>query len=129
MKQYYNSYDTLSYAWEDPEAACALTLSIMDKVYVKGMKLNVDSKRVAKGTLQIRLNLHALLRQLRRNRYSRFIWIDAICIDQGNLTEKSAQIPLMRHIFKEAKNVFVWLGEATDLEEGALSIIPALTRY
>ncbi|KAL9123372.1 MAG: hypothetical protein Q9187_000054, partial [Circinaria calcarea] len=78
-------------------------------------------------TLLIQHNLYTLLQQLRRNQYSRFIWIDAMCINQGD-AEKSAQIPLMRYVYQEARRVFVWLGEASDIEEGSLAILPALAR-
>ncbi|CZR54792.1 uncharacterized protein PAC_04676 [Phialocephala subalpina] len=38
------------------------------------------------------------------------IWIDQICIDQTNLQEKAAQIPLMARIYREATEVIIWLG-------------------
>lgn len=60
-------------------------------------------------------------------KYDRFIWIDSICIDQENDAEKNVQISFMRHIYKEAKNVLIWLGDATAAEEGALAIMPAVT--
>lgn len=40
------------------------------------------------------------------------IWIDALCIDQGNLAEKEQQIPLMRQIYRQATRVLMWLGHA-----------------
>ncbi|KAH8586894.1 heterokaryon incompatibility protein-domain-containing protein [Bisporella sp. PMI_857] len=39
-----------------------------------------------------------------------FIWIDAICIDQSNSTEKATQVPLMSEIYRQALQVNVWLG-------------------
>jgi hypothetical protein len=40
------------------------------------------------------------------------IWIDAICINQSKLDERSAQVRLMSEIYKAAKTVVVWLGES-----------------
>jgi hypothetical protein len=38
------------------------------------------------------------------------IWIDAICIDQGNEDEKAKQIHKMHSVFSGAVEVLVWLG-------------------
>lgn len=40
-------------------------------------------------------------------------WVDAICINQADLHEKSAQVRLMSKIFGLATNVLVWLGSAS----------------
>src|SRR6195952_4004481 len=40
------------------------------------------------------------------------IWVDAICIDQKNLSEKGEQVRLMKSIFRNAQHVFAWLGPA-----------------
>lgn len=39
----------------------------------------------------------------------RMLWIDAICIDQNNGTEKEQQILAMNQIYQRARHVFVWL--------------------
>ncbi|MBE3048075.1 HET domain-containing protein [Candidatus Bathyarchaeota archaeon] len=39
------------------------------------------------------------------------IWVDALCINQNDLTEKSHQISLMREIYATADCVFSYLGE------------------
>lgn len=41
------------------------------------------------------------------------IWVDAICIHQGNDEEKGVQISLMREIYTWARAVYVWLGPGT----------------
>lgn len=41
-------------------------------------------------------------------------WVDAICINQADDDEKSAQVPLMRDIYHLAVSVLVWLGDKTD---------------
>ena len=41
-------------------------------------------------------------------------WADAICINQKDLEEKSAQIPLMANIYWNASQVLAYLGEDPD---------------
>lgn len=36
-------------------------------------------------------------------------------------------MPMMRDIYEYAKCVYIWLGEATAVEKGALQIMPAIT--
>jgi hypothetical protein len=42
------------------------------------------------------------------------IFIDAICINQGNQVEKAEQIQHMREIYSKATSVIAWLGAADD---------------
>lgn len=41
-------------------------------------------------------------------------WVDAICINQEDLDEKTKQVALMRRIYECALNVLIWLGPAVD---------------
>lgn len=42
------------------------------------------------------------------------VWIDAICINQKDVTEKSAQVANMRDVYAKAQTVFICLGEDDD---------------
>ncbi|KAK4040403.1 hypothetical protein C8A01DRAFT_15705 [Parachaetomium inaequale] len=61
------------------------------------------------------------------------LWIDAVCIDQGNAAEKAGQIPLMGEVYAFSGRVLGWLG----VEEGRLEtfcwwhrvVFPALGRF
>ncbi|KAF2034959.1 HET-domain-containing protein, partial [Setomelanomma holmii] len=57
-------------------------------------------------------NLETLLRAFRRPGKHRVLWIDAICINQGDNLEKTHQVGSMGSIYKSASRVLVWLGEA-----------------
>ncbi|KLU85494.1 hypothetical protein MAPG_04517 [Magnaporthiopsis poae ATCC 64411] len=59
--------------------------------------------------LAITKNCEDILRHMLK-RARLFIWIDAICIDQGSLKEKAIQVPLMTEIYGRAYLVNVWLG-------------------
>jgi hypothetical protein len=50
-------------------------------------------------------------------------WVDAICINQQDLIEKSAQVPLMKDIYRGAKYVFSWLGPEAD---GSMEVLSSL---
>jgi hypothetical protein len=38
------------------------------------------------------------------------MWIDAICLNQDDETEKAQQIPMMGRIYEEAKGIHIWVG-------------------
>jgi hypothetical protein len=75
--------------------------------------------------MQIRQNLWVVLSTLRVGYTSAgklpidyfgqtldLFWIDAICIDQGNISERNHQVNLMKDIYVQATEVWVWLGAA-----------------
>ena len=42
------------------------------------------------------------------------VWADGICINQGDVHEKEAQVQLMGDIYSKAEKTIVWLGEEAD---------------
>lgn len=61
--------------------------------------------------LKIRKILYTALRCLRKLDVMLTLWVDALCIDQSNVRERSAQVGKMGHIFKKATSVLVWIGK------------------
>ena len=59
----------------------------------------------------IRSNLAAALQRVRLPTASRLIWVDALCINQQDASERGHQVRLMRQIYMRATEVLVWLGE------------------
>jgi len=57
-------------------------------------------------------NLYYALRRIRHRRVEKRIWIDAICINQEDIRERSQQVTLMGDIYSKAECVLVWLGES-----------------
>lgn len=96
-------YEALSYCWETSE---------------KPRELNFD-----RAVLAITENLHAALLQLRYDDFDRLLWIDAVCIDQSNDSEKELQVPLIGEIYAKARTVLVWLGPGDDESVDALEAI------
>jgi hypothetical protein len=63
-------------------------------------------------------NLHAALMEIRS--FHRFFWIDAICINQEDLVERSQQVALMNAIYRSADSVRAWLGPEADDSQFAI---------
>ncbi|KAK0707273.1 heterokaryon incompatibility protein-domain-containing protein, partial [Lasiosphaeris hirsuta] len=56
-------------------------------------------------------NLLMALTRFRNTEQPRTLWIDAICINQTDLDEKSQQVAFMPSIYRKCTRVLVWLGE------------------
>ncbi|MCJ1386688.1 hypothetical protein MMC17_009814 [Xylographa soralifera] len=100
-------YDALSYTWGEAHESRSISC--------------------CEAPLEVRINLYQVLKQLSNQKFSRKIWIDAVCIDQDSSREKNEQIPLMHDIYTGAKTVLVWLGEATEDEQNAIGKLPLLS--
>jgi hypothetical protein len=97
-------YEALSYVWGDS----------------KELKYRIE---VNDCSMPVTTNLHNALQSLRYPDKSRLIWIDAICINQRNDTEKITQLPMMGDIYRTAKRVCVYLGEADDESDYLLHVL------
>ncbi|KAI1214586.1 heterokaryon incompatibility protein-domain-containing protein [Annulohypoxylon truncatum] len=65
------------------------------------------------GKIYVRSNLFAALQRFRHRKKEMTMWIDALCIDQNDDDERSAQVKKMHELYLHAKNVCVWLGDGT----------------
>ncbi|KAL6922571.1 hypothetical protein FSST1_006597 [Fusarium sambucinum] len=91
--------------------------------YVWGSDKKPFSISVNHGELHIGANLHAALGNLRHDNLERVLWIDALCINQDDTTEKGQQVQLMAKIYAKAHCVIVWLREGTDESDEAIQEI------
>jgi hypothetical protein len=64
------------------------------------------------SVLEATQNCYSALRRLRSDSV-RCLWIDAICINQNDDSERSAQVRMMDRVFAMASRVIVDLGEET----------------
>ncbi|OAG10045.1 uncharacterized protein CC84DRAFT_1071083, partial [Paraphaeosphaeria sporulosa] len=84
-------YEALSYVWgEDSDDTLPISL---------GGK-----------TVQIRRNLHLALRGIRDPDCERILWIDALCINQGDVEERYTQVAIMGDIYSKAYCVLAYIG-------------------
>ena len=81
------------------------------------------------GYIPTGMNLRLALRSLRLPRRTRTIWIDAVCIDQDNLEEKSSQVSFMRDIYAHAQQLLIWLGEWPDMAAVAFPVISKFAQF
>ncbi|KAK1460900.1 hypothetical protein CMEL01_15197 [Colletotrichum melonis] len=87
-------FKALSYVWGDENCTTPILLN--------GLRFGVT------------YNLHAALKALRSKPNKSFLWVDAICVNQRDTSEKSHQISLMARIYSEAREVLCWLGPSTN---------------
>lgn len=94
-------FEALSYYWGSPQA--------FGTVYVD-----------QGGTIPIAQNLGTALRYLRNRHRRRTLWIDALCINQQNETEKNHHVGWMGQVFRMAFRVIVFLGHLGHCDERAI---------
>lgn len=102
------SYEALSYTWG----------SAQDTVHIDVISVITEVQHIS--TIQIGVNLYYALLDLRRLDKPRTLWIDALCINQDDLVERSKQVKRMEHIYTYARRVVVWLG--TEGEGSSLAL-------
>lgn len=98
-------YTALSYVWGDPSDRVPFVL---------------DNHR-----LLITRNLALALQALQLDDEPFVLWIDALCINQDDLKEKSEQVLRMKEIYASASFVVVWLGTATPETDKAMDMCNA----
>jgi hypothetical protein len=56
------------------------------------------------------------------------MWIDALCINQGDTTEKNRQVKVLGDIFSSATGVLMWLGPEADESRPAFELLEKLSQ-
>ena len=89
------AYEALSYTWATENGDESLSsVACCDRL-----------------SIEITNNCDSALRNLRDNDVARTLWVDAICINQADETEKGHQVAMMREVYRNAIEVRIWLGE------------------
>ncbi|PIA92274.1 hypothetical protein CB0940_09865 [Cercospora beticola] len=102
----FDSYVSLVQASRLPYTAVSYSWAMDDGDDSPSRVLTLHGKKVS-----ITQNLSEGLRRIRYKTDSRWLWVDALCIDQHNTAERSAQVAMMTDIFELAERCIVWLGE------------------
>lgn len=111
-------YHALSYTWGNPKDT-----NLID---------------VNRHAMLVTSNLYTALRHLRQLGKPNYdgtksiadltFWVDAICINQQDVKEKSDQVPRMKDIYCSAESVICWLGLASTGDEEMIGKIFAMAR-
>ncbi|KAJ4269604.1 hypothetical protein NW762_001271 [Fusarium torreyae] len=83
------SYEALSYVWGQPDFSEPISLNGHPFFITPSLKYALTS--------------------LRQKHKARFLWVDAICINQSDIEERGQQVALMRHIYSNCERDIAWL--------------------
>lgn len=106
----------LSYAWKDPT------------LLIEGDLPTEISIQLDDHTFHVGHNLATALGYFYRHT-SGWLWIDAICINQNDLDERSEQVLLMGAIYTQAESVLVWLGRESHQSNQAVDFIKSVAKF
>lgn len=110
-KSQIHKFWALSYWWGEDEPTHPITMYDDTRVR-EGLQTMTPFN--PSGFFYVRDNLAAALTQFRREDEDVNIWCDAVCINQEDVKEKTAQVARMHEIYSEAEYVCVWLGAGSD---------------
>lgn len=98
--------------------------------YVWGDNTITENILVNTVWLRVTINLAVALRQLRDAMApsKSYLWVDAICINQHDISERASQVQLMGDIYRDALKVVSWIGSDADRCVEALSILKSMAK-
>ena len=124
-------YHCLSYTWGNPfdgiAAETSSSGSQQPDIWSQRKRIRVSSPEGAEsGYLMVTKNLHDFLEDLERCKPQdiRYLWIDAISINQEDLAERARQVKLMKQIYKGCRAVIAWFGVLDADAAAAFTILP-----
>jgi hypothetical protein len=100
-------YDALSYMWGNPSDTRLITVE-NDQAF------------------PVTVSLENALRHIRLQTRIRNLWIDAVCINQSDIKERSSQINLMREIYSRARLAAVWIDVELSLDSSCIQRLLSL---
>ncbi|KAH7320748.1 heterokaryon incompatibility protein-domain-containing protein [Stachybotrys elegans] len=97
------TYDALSYVWGP--------MLFENALIIEGNSPKAGSPGSNGGIIQINKNLMRALKDIRHKRKPRAMWVDMICINQEDVSERGHQVSFMADVYREARRVVIWLDE------------------
>lgn len=112
----WGDYTALTYAWESFKGSAEILL--------EGYRFRVTR------------NLECFLRELARRAGQEemrgvSVWVDALCINQGDLGERDEQVPMMGAIYQMARCAVAWMGPGDESTDEGMALVGKLiyTRF
>ncbi|KAI1459366.1 heterokaryon incompatibility protein-domain-containing protein [Annulohypoxylon moriforme] len=115
----FHPYDALSYTWSNPFSSPPSSSDSNPPNSDKG-SIMLEGK-----PFTVSKNLQDAFGYLSRIS-DKFLWIDAVCIDQLNARERAQQVRLMGRIFSSAQRVLAWLGPPSPCSPLAMELLEML---
>ena len=103
-----SAFETISYVWGDQ--------SVRDSITVNGQLLDIPASAAS------------ALRRMRFRHGERSLWIDSVCINQGDLLERGQQVSMMSEIYFCAFANLIHLGEDDVHAESAFGSIERIVQ-
>ncbi|KAF2752143.1 HET-domain-containing protein, partial [Sporormia fimetaria CBS 119925] len=121
------AFVTLSYVWGHPDTQYDITLNgrrflvrqnlyaalyhIAKHIALRGFEPHVSAREAeTQPSVIANPSLDTVDPTKRLPNCWKYIWIDALCINQEHISERNPQVRLMSEIHKSATFVLVWLG-------------------
>jgi hypothetical protein len=118
-------FKALSYTWAPPYLQHVVVDGIDGSQEPVEHLSDCKTRILVNGkSTRVHTNLHSALGHLRLHlRRGIYLWVDALCILQSDLQERSAQVQQMARIYSTASTVYVWLGPNPGLKHNVLAFI------
>jgi Heterokaryon incompatibility protein (HET) len=99
-------YATISYCWGSPTPTRPMTCNNTVLEITESLALGLTRFRAMSDLL---------------------LWVDQICINQGDVRERNAQVAFMKRIYSQATKTFAYLGEPdSDISSDACRVLESL---
>ncbi|KAF2854498.1 HET-domain-containing protein [Plenodomus tracheiphilus IPT5] len=124
-------YEALSYVWGDPKVTetilvdghvCSITVNLAHALRRLRADITPDNAEQREDLERSIEAMSASMTQLALG--GRALWIDAVCINQKDDLEKTAQVQLMRQVYSNATKTIAWLGD--DASEDVAAAIESI---
>ena len=108
LEYLHQPYEALSYVWGEKTATFFDDQDHKWKTYIFTIDCNGYE-------CEITPNLYRALQFLRFGSKSRFLWVDALCINQEDIQERGHQVTLMSSLYRSAMRVLIWIAPKPDI--------------
>jgi hypothetical protein len=117
-------YHALSYTWGNPLARYSRERESKPRGD-RQQGILCDDRR-----LLVTPNLHDALQRIKSEESasalragSKYLWIDAVCVNQADVLERNAQVAKMSSTFSSAQSVIAWLGPEDQFTADAIALM------
>lgn len=127
-------YEALSYAWKTEsqlELVLCEPIERHEATYSSGdterSEERLVRRRDRRSIATITTDLAEAIRCLRRPEQERLLWIDALCVRNGDHSDVAQQLNLTRTLYSKAQCTFLWIGSQDTSTAGMLGLIETLS--